>query len=33
MHPGHLAVAEQAVQIIDEALATFRANTSADPIP
>ena len=33
MQPGHLAVAEQAVQIIDEALATFRANTSADPIP
>jgi hypothetical protein len=33
LQPSQLAVAEQAVQIIDEALATFRANSSADPIP
>ena len=33
MQPSHLAVAEQAVRIIDDALVTFRTNTSADPIP
>ena len=33
MQQSHLAVAEQAVQIIDDALLTLRTNTSADPIP
>ena len=32
MQPRHLAVAEQAARIIDDALVTLRTNTSTDPI-